>query len=368
MEKIKMGVVGVRRGDAYVKSFHLGDRSEITAVCDINPDNAAKVGEFLGLPESAIYSDYDAFLNSDIDAVAIVTPIPFHEEQVVKALEAGKDVFSEVTMSNTIEGCLHIYETVKRTGRKYMMAENYVYLDFIDKWKKYIDDDRIGRIHYAEAEYVHDIRGRLMENATGQNVDKVEGGTFWRTYRPPIHYCSHCLGPLMYLIGNGDYITKATAWGKDNTIVEDLWPSTIDMQVGLFETKQGRIVKILRSQVTPRSPHIVTYGVYGTEGSLETGRTEGYDTVGTRFFAKTDRAAVPMNCNGTRLDCPIEVKSVGAHGTSDYYGARVFLDYLQYGIEPYMNVDRAAEITLPGLIAHEAAVEQYVWKDVPHFD
>ena len=359
MNKVKMGVVGVRRGDAYVKSFHLGDRSEITAVCDINPDNAHAVGESMNLPESAIYTDYDAFLGADIDAVAVVTPIPAHEEQVVKALEAGKDVFSEVTMANTIEGCAHIVETVRRTGRKYMMAENYIYLDFIQTWKKWIDDGRIGRIHYAEAEYVHDIRNRLYYDGTR------EGETYWRTYRPPVHYCSHCLGPLMFLIGGGDRISKATGWGNKNTIVKDLWPSTIDMQVGLFETEQGRIIKILRSQVTPRSPHIVTYNIYGTEGSLETGRTPGYDTVGTRYFAKTDKRAVSINCNGTRLDCPIEFKSVGSHGTSDYYGARVFLDYVQYGKEPYTTAERAAELTLPGIIAHDAAVEGHVWKDVP---
>lgn len=362
MGKIRMGVVGVRRGDAYINAFHMGDRSEITAVCDVNPLNAAAAAEEMHLPDDHVFTDFDEFLNSDIDAVAIVTPIPFHEEQVVKALLAGKDVFSEVTMANTIEGCYHIFETVKSTGRRYMMAENYIYLDYIQQWKKYVDDGRIGRIHYAEAEYVHDIRNRLYYDGTR------EGETFWRTYRPPVHYCSHCLGPIMYLLGDGDYITKATGWGKNNTIVKDLWPSTIDMQVGLFETKMGRIIKILRSQVTPRSPHIVTYNVYGTDGSLETGRTPGYDTVGMRYFAATDKEAVPMNCNGTKLDCPIEHKKFKSHGTSDYYGAQAFLDYVEFGKEPYTTVGVAAELTLPGIIAHEACVEEHVWKEVPHFE
>lgn len=360
MNKIKLGIVGVRRGDAYIKAFNLGTRSEITAVCDLNPENAYGAAKEMGLSENQCFTDFDEFLNEDMDAIAIVTPIPLHEEQVVKALEAGKDVFSEVTMANTVEGCIKIYETVKKTGRKYMMAENYIYLDFIQQWKKYIEDGRIGRIHYAEAEYVHDIRNRLYYDGTR------EGETFWRTYRPPIHYCTHCLGPVMYLMGDGDYIVKATGWGNKNTIVKDLWPSTIDMQVGIFETMKGRTVKILRSQVTPRNPHIVTYNIYGTEGSLETGRTPGYDTIGTRYFAKTDKEAVPMNCNGTRLDCAIEHKQFKSHGTSDYYGAQAFLDYLEFGKEPYTTVDVAAELTLPGIIAHEACVEGYVWKEVPH--
>lgn len=360
MEKIKIGVVGIRRGGAYVRVFHNTDRSEITAICDLDEGHLAAAQEEIGLRDDQCFTDYDAFVQSDIDVVVVGTPIPFHEEQIIKALEAGKHVFSEVTLSHTVEGCYNIYEAVKKArvrGQKFMLAENYVYLDFIDQWKKYVDAGRIGKIHYAEAEYVHDIRHLL--------VDKSSGETFWRTYRPPIHYCTHCLGPLLYLM-DGDYITKATAWGKENKILPDLWPSTIDMQVALFETKEGRIIKILRSQVTPRQGHIITYNVYGTKGSLETGRTPGYDTVGWRYFEGSDRRVVPMNCNGTKLDAPLISKKASTHGTADWYGPQHFLDCIEFDREPLLNVERGLEMTIPGLIAHEAAVKGHVWLDVPH--
>ena len=358
MKKIKVGVVGISRGSAYVQAFGIGDRSEITAICDLNQQSLREAARELKLSDSQCFTDYDQFIESDIDVVVIGTPIPFHAEQVVKAIKAGKHVFSEVTAAHTLEGCYEIYKAVKASDRKYMLAENYVYLDYIQQWKKYIDAGRIGRIHYAEAEYVHDIRDLL--------VDESSGDTYWRTYRPPIHYCTHCLGPLLYLT-NDDYIVKATALGNKNTIMTEHWPSTIDMQVALFETKQGRTFKILRSQVTPRKPHIVTYNVYGTKGFLETGRTEGYDTIGSRYFEETDEAVVPMNCNGTRLDVPLNYK-FGGHGTSDYFAAQDFLDCIEFNREPYINVDRAMEMTIPGLIAHEAAVRGNVWLDVPHFE
>jgi len=360
MDKIKIGVVGIRRGGTYVKVFHHSERSEIAAICDTNPESLAASGAGLGLPDNCCFTDYDQFIDSDIDAVVIGTPIPFHEEQVIKALKAGKHVFSEVTMAHTVDGCRRIYEAVKASDRIYMLAENYVYLDFIQQWKRYIDDGRIGRIHYAEAEYVHDIRERLYDTGTRP------GESYWRTYRPPIHYCTHCLGPLLYLMGD-DCVSKATAWGNKSTIVEDqsLWPSTIDMQVALFETKQGRIIKILRSQVTPREPHIVTYNIYGTKGSLETGRTPGYDTVGWRYFEGKQKQIAPMNCNGTKLDTTLDIKKSSTHGTADYFGAQEFLDCVQFGKEPELNADRAFEMTMPGLIAQEAAVKGHVWLDVP---
>ena len=358
MEKLKVGVAGVSRGNAYLRAFGIGERSEIKAVCDLDQNRLENAAELFGLGDSQCYTDYDSFINDDIDIVVVGTPIPLHAEQTVKAIKAGKHVFSEVTATDTLEGCAAIYDAVKASDRKYMLAENYIYLDYIQQWKKYIDEGRIGRIHYAEAEYIHDIRPLL--------VDKGSGETFWRTYRPPVTYCSHCLGPLLFLTDD-DYVVKATAMGNKNTIMLEFWPSTIDMQVAVFETKQERITKILRSQVTPREPHIVTYNVYGTKGSLETGRTPGYDTIGKRYFEGSDRRAIDMNCNGTELDASPEIR-FGGHGTSDYYIAQAFLDSIEHDKEPPISVDRAMELTVPGLIAHEAAVKGNIWLDVPHFD
>jgi len=358
MSKYKVGIVGVSRGGSYMRHYARNERTEITALCDLDAQKLAQCGKDLNLPDSCLFTDYDEFLNADIDIVMIGTPIPFHAEQAVKALEAGKHVLSEVTMANTVEGCKAVYEAAKKAKTKYMLAENYVYFHFMKEWKKYVDAGMIGNIHYAEAEYIHDIRNLL--------IDTTSGETFWRTYRPPIHYCTHCLGPLMNLIGNDDYIVKATASGNKNTILPDLWPSTIDMQVALFETKQGRGIKICRSQVTPRpEPHTVYYSVYGTKGFLENTR-HGGETVGNRYFEGIDKYTVPINCYQTEVEAPAYAK--GGHGTSDYYISQDFLDCIEFDREPILNAKRAAEITLPGIIAHEAAVQGNVWLDVPHFD
>jgi len=357
MDKLKVGIVGVSRGGSYMRHYHRNDRTEITALCDLDEKRLADCGKDLELSDSQLFTDYDAFLNTDIDIVVVGTPIPFHAEQVVKALEAGKHVLSEVTMANTVEGCKAVYEAAKKAKTKYMLAENYMYFHFIKQWKKYVEGGYIGNIHYAEAEYIHDIRHLLL--------DKNSGETFWRTYRPPIHYCTHCLGPLMYLMGD-DYIVKATACGNQNTILPDLWPSTIDMQVALFETKQGRGIKICRSQVTPRpEPHTVYYSVYGTKGFLENSR-QGGSFVGHRYFEGIDKTTVPMDCYQAEPEAPKIAH--GGHGTSDFYIAQDFLDCIEFDREPILNADRAAEITLPGLIAHEAAVKGNVWMDVPKFE
>jgi predicted dehydrogenase len=356
MKKLKVGVVGVSRGDVYNNIFGKGKHSEVTALCDINSDNLAKAASEIGLSDSGLYDDYDAFLNSDIDVVVIGTPIPFHSEQAVKALNQDKHVFSEVTMASTVEGCQAIYEAAQKSKGKYMLAENYIYLHYMQQWKKYVEQGMLGRLHYAEAEYVHDIRYLIHDEKTGE--------TFWRNYRPPITYCTHCLGPILYLMD--DFIVKTTAVGNKSNIMKDFWPSTIDMQVALFETKKGAIIKILRSQVTPRDPHIVTYSVYGEKGFIETGRTPGYDTVGLRYFEGQDRRTRHIVCNGTDIDAPPE-QALGGHGTSDYNIAHAFLDAIENNLPSPLDAGKAMDMTIPGLIAHEAAVTGNIWLDVPRF-
>ncbi len=356
-KKLKVGVVGISRGDAYNRLFgRKGGRTEITALCDINEKNLAKGAKEVGLADNRCFTDYDKFIDSDIDIVVIGTPIPFHTEQVVKALAADKNVFSEVTVSNTIEGCQAVLDAARKSKGKYMLAENYIYFPYIQQWKKYIDAGKMGRIHYAEAEYVHDIRNLLFDTESGE--------TFWRIYRPPITYCTHCIGPLLYLMD--DYIVKATACGNKANIVQDqsYWPSTIDMQVALFETKAGRIIKILRSQVTPRSPHIVTYSVYGEKGFIETGRTPGYDTIGLRYFEGQDKETIETMCYATDVDAAPEV-TLGGHGTADYYIAEAFIDSVINDTKPPIDVYQGLDMTIPGLIAHEAALKGNVWLDVP---
>ena len=68
----------------------------------------------------------------------------------------------------------------------------------------------------------------------------------------------------------------------------------------------------------------------------------------------------------TDKNAPAEAK-LGGHGTSEYYLVRDFLDSIVYDTKPAIDVVRAMDMSVPGLIAHEAAMEGGVWKDIPLF-
>jgi predicted dehydrogenase len=327
----------------------------VAAVCDINEARGKEVARELRVKESSVYTNYDAFIeNADIDVVFIGTPMPFHVEEATKALDRNKHVLSEVTAATSINECEELYKVAKRSRAKYMMAENCCYYHYLREWRKMIEEGKVGKVFHMEAEYLHEIRDLLYNKETGE--------LYWRMNRPPLHYCSHSLGPLLMFLRD-DYIVRATGSGNRADIIPNLGPGAIDMQVGLFETKKGVTIKLLRTSVYS-GPYQLNYVVYGTKGFLESGRAS---EVGRMYIEKEDEAPREMRCPIADPNAPEDARK-GGHGTSEYYLVRDFIEAVDNDRKPPIDIVRALEITAPGLVAYEAAMKGGVWLDVPHFE
>jgi len=91
------------------------------AICDIWPRNRNRFQKLLashGQPVSA-YEDYREMLAKEkaIDAVIIATPDFMHSEHTVACLKAGKHVYCEKEMSNTVEGARAMVVAARETGK-----------------------------------------------------------------------------------------------------------------------------------------------------------------------------------------------------------------------------------------------------------
>ena len=357
MKKYKIGLVGIGRGTAYGYLFAESPLTEVTALCDVSEKALEQHGRDFALSDRQLFTKYEDFLNAGCDIIVIGTPMPFHAGQVVGALDSGAHVLSEVTAASDLEGCVAIWKAVKRHPElKYMMAENCCYMAFARQWRDIALSGRLGDVYYAEADYVHEIRGLIVDAATGEEK--------WRVSRAPLHYCSHSLGPLLQMMP-GDYIVRCTGSGNRSTILDREGDGFIDMQVGLFQTKRGATIKVLRSSVATRKTPLCAYSVYGTKGMLETGRT-GYDNTGLRYIEGEDDACVPIEISSSDRNAP-EIARTGGHGTSEYFLARDFLDAVENDTVPPVDIVRALDMSVPGLIAHEAAKKGGVWMDIPLF-
>ena len=362
MKKYQVGLVGVRRGSSLVSPFTVFPETEITALCDIDERRLAEAGEHFNVPDRFLFTDYEVFLDTPVDMVVVATPMPSHVEQSVKALENGKHVLSEVTAATTLEECERLVDAVKRTGQIYMLAENHYYYHYIREWKKWIEQGRLGKIFYAEAEYIHEIQNLLWDEKTRE--------TFWRVDRPPIRYCSHSLGPLLYLME--DRVIKACgAHSGFDILPADLGLGGLNMEVALFKTQKGAVIKMLRSQVAHRQPSMHFYSLYGTKGFLENGREGGWESSKGKLYIEGE-----MSREGGYqvIDCPVSDPEAspealgGGHGTTEYYLIRDFIDAVDQGTRPPIDVIRAIDFTAPGICAQQSAMNGGKWVDVPLFD
>src|SRR5687767_5821877 len=103
---VRMGVVGA--GSIAVRGIlpHLAlpdvqDRVVLQAVCDPVPRRAEAAAERFGIVHSFV--DYEALLEKgEVDAVSIASPIGLHYQQGKQALQAGKHVHFNKTMTTTV--------------------------------------------------------------------------------------------------------------------------------------------------------------------------------------------------------------------------------------------------------------------------
>ena len=153
-QKIVIGAIGLRNmGFSNLRSFLQNPGVECGALCDIDDEilnrRAAEVekineeritnGEKLTIKKPTLYKDYRKLLeNKDIDAVIIGTPDHWHCLMMVDASEAGKHVYVEKPMANSIEETLIMEKAAKkyknvvtvgqwqRSGKHWHDAVNYV--------------------------------------------------------------------------------------------------------------------------------------------------------------------------------------------------------------------------------------------------
>ncbi len=128
-ERITLGFIGCgKQGTYLLRSFLNSPGVQVVAACDVDKlklDRAKGVteehyaGKNGGSYEGcATYGDFRQVLaREDIDAVVIATPDHWHAIAVVESAKAGKDIYCEKPLSQTIGEAREMVNTVRRYNR-----------------------------------------------------------------------------------------------------------------------------------------------------------------------------------------------------------------------------------------------------------
>lgn len=121
-DKLRVGVIGCKgMGWSDMRShLNLGD-VDCVALCDVDQsvlDMRSADVEKIGGKKPALFGDYRKMLeDKNIDAVIIGTPDHWHALTMIDAVQAGKHVYVEKPIANTIEECNLMVAAAKKYGK-----------------------------------------------------------------------------------------------------------------------------------------------------------------------------------------------------------------------------------------------------------
>ena len=121
-DKLVAGVIGINgMGFADLRAFLNQPNTECGAICDVDENvlnkRAAEIEKLQG-KKPAVYKDFRKLLeDKSLDVIIIGTPDHWHCLPFIYALQAGKDVYCEKPLSNTIEEIELMQKATKKYGK-----------------------------------------------------------------------------------------------------------------------------------------------------------------------------------------------------------------------------------------------------------
>ncbi|HYI25234.1 MAG TPA: Gfo/Idh/MocA family oxidoreductase [Thermomicrobiales bacterium] len=151
--RLRIGVVGagsiaVRGILPHLSQDDVQDRIRLAAICDPVEGRAEAAVERFGA--ELAFTDYDALLaNGDVDLVTIASPIGLHYEQGRKALEAGKHVHFNKTMTTTSAEATDLIEFANERGLRIVASPGQMLRPELRRIRELIAEGAIGTLCWA---------------------------------------------------------------------------------------------------------------------------------------------------------------------------------------------------------------------------
>jgi len=354
-KKINIAIVGLGFGAEFIPIYQKHPNANMYAICQRTQSKVDEIGDAFGIEKR--YTDYDELLKDpDVDAVHINTPIQNHAEQSLAALRAGKHVACTVPMATTVEECRQIVEAVQETGLTYMMMETVIYSREFLFVKEMYEKGELGKIQFLRASHQQEMAG-------------------WPGYwegLPPMHYATHCVGPVLALPkAEAEYVSCLGSGRIDENLISK-YGSPFAIETCHIKFKDSDLAaEVTRSLFNTARQYRESFDVYGSKKSFEWTLIEHEDSV---VHTGEEPAKVKIPDYAHLL--PEEIQNFttagvydsddnqhlsfiqgAGHGGSHPHLVHEFLTALVEGREPYPNAQQSANITCVGILAHESAMK-----------
>ena len=398
-DKIRIAVIGCGRfAKNFVPLCKAHPEVESVCVCDLIRERAEDYSQKFDVP--IIDSFEEALASKEINSIAIFTQRFKHGKMAIDALKAGKHVYSAVPCSLSIDEIKEIESLVRSTRLTYSMGETGFYRAPAIYCRRLYKEGRFGTFVYGEAQYNHDIRN--MEQSF-----RSSGGEEWKRYAgiPPMYYPTHSTAMILSTMP-GVYATAVSAQGYESkqkdiygTDGQNLYDNPFANTAMLLKLSNGGVARISENRnLCWRAPETYISQFYGTDGSYEYSVANHYlsrwdpDKKGAVILEDVSRELMPESviealkkdhasgvqaiADGAgfhehspvqRMDLlPESYKDLpnGHNGTHQYLIDDFCRAYASGKLSP-TNIWAVARYNIPGLVAHQSALQGGVLLPVP---
>jgi len=148
---VKFGVVGYGYwGPNVVRNLDQLDGSKVIAVCDKSPTARKRIHKTY--PHIGVLSETSDLMSStEIDAIAIVTPVWTHYELTKAALQNGKHVFVEKPFTSCSIQAEELIELAEKKNLKIMVDHTFLFTGAVKKIGQLLDEGTLGKIYYYDS-------------------------------------------------------------------------------------------------------------------------------------------------------------------------------------------------------------------------
>jgi predicted dehydrogenase len=252
-----VGVIGLGVGEQLAAAFDRHPDCRLAALCDLDEAHLRYVGA--RYPGVRCYSGAEALIDDpDVAIVVVASYDQDHAGQILRALGAGRHVFSEKPMCVSEDQAGAIRQALLRTANTRLSSNTILRMSPRFRALRHeIVAGRMGRIYYAEADYNYGRLHKLNEGWRGRDAQ----------YSVMLGGGIHMVDLVLWLIGSP--VIEVSAYG--NAIASRTAGSSFkgnDLTVALLRFADGTVAKIA-ANFGCVYPHFHRLVVYGTEGTYE---------------------------------------------------------------------------------------------------
>jgi len=194
--RIRAAIIGCGgRGNAVARDWQLHKDTVFVAACDVDDmrtQNSATnlMGRQDGAKVDAV-GDYRRILDrNDVDALLIGTPDHWHTPMVIEGMSAGKDIYCEKPVSNTVEAAVAMRDAARKSNRIVQIGtQQRSWVHFMEAAKMF-QDGYIGSVRYIQMSPPGGGGGGGAAPdpatfASRQPADPIPPGFNWEMYQGP---------------------------------------------------------------------------------------------------------------------------------------------------------------------------------------